>query len=233
MEYVDHSVCIRIICVHVLYLLMYVCMYGEQIPWCTCVTRCITVYPYDYHTITQTVCVLCWSPPPHSPNAAFCLQPNSDIVLGAANGMESFIHDRYALGRTEPAIDTTQNILNASTTRVDGYTVLDFTRALDTRDSTDDVSLAGCVYFLYGYNGPVANYNGRVGYHRMTPNVSPARICLSSQCTGVAHVLYIWCVVMFVLYIWCVVMFVLYIWCGDVCTVHMVCGDVYCTYGVW
>jgi hypothetical protein len=112
------------------------------------------------------------------------LMPASDIVLGAADEMRSFIHDRFATARAQPPIDRTQNLVNASASRVDGFTVLDFTRPLDTGDSTQDVSLTQCVYFMFGYNGPVVSFNGVVGYHPNTPLVSPTTICLSSQCTG-------------------------------------------------
>ena len=44
------------ICVHVLYLLMYV---WTTDTWCMCATKCISVYPYDYHTIIQAVYVCC------------------------------------------------------------------------------------------------------------------------------------------------------------------------------
>lgn len=70
---------------------------------------------------------------------------NSDIVIGWVNGTRAFITDRYASGRSLPSLDTdiggTNDISDVTgkivTEDNSQWTVLEFERALDTKDSKD------------------------------------------------------------------------------------------------
>lgn len=96
---------------------------------------------------------------------------------------------RFAFARQEPRVDAIRSIVNASTHRQNGRTILDFTRPLSTGDNEDDIQLTGCRYFVYGFGGPVISFASRqiIGRHGSTPLVSAQRICLATrpdQCPG-------------------------------------------------
>jgi hypothetical protein len=93
--------------------------------------------------------------------------PQSDIVVGAAasDGSFSFIHDRFATGRFEPAIDAQQDIEVLSATHVDGVTSIEFLRPLTSTDTVSDFDLAVGPYFLlYAWGGSAVS-SGRITRH--------------------------------------------------------------------
>jgi hypothetical protein len=93
--------------------------------------------------------------------------PQSDIIVGAAapDGSFSFVHDRFATARAEPAIDTQQDIEVLSATHVDGVTSIEFLRPLTTTDTRSDFDLAlGSYFMLYAWGGRAVS-NGRITQH--------------------------------------------------------------------
>lgn len=99
-----------------------------------------------------------------------------------------FFHvlSRWASARARPQVDGSQNIFNTSITRSGGYTSMSFIRRINTRDSSQDISLSSPRFFVYGFNGPVDFSSNSISQHRNTPVVSNNRITLptSAQCTG-------------------------------------------------
>lgn len=94
---------------------------------------------------------------------------------------------RFATAPSEPGIDTNEGISDATVTRENGRTIMDFTRPMVSTDR-QDISLNQCVFFLYAARGGAVNdFNSRsIAYHDQTPLVSPAQVCLPQpgQCTG-------------------------------------------------
>ena len=95
---------------------------------------------------------------------------------------------RYAFARQQPRVDVSEDISKASVSREGQHTMLEFTRPLNSGDDADDISLATCKYFLFGFGGPVTDYDRmQIGYHTKVPIVSSQRICLETnpqQCTS-------------------------------------------------
>jgi hypothetical protein len=93
--------------------------------------------------------------------------PQSDIVTGAAasDGSFSYVQDRFATGRFEPAIDAQQDIEVLSATHVDGVTSIEFLRPLTSTDTVSDFDLAlGPYYLLYAWGGSALS-SGRITHH--------------------------------------------------------------------
>ena len=83
-----------------------------------------------------------------------------------------------------PRMDSVNNLFSTSVTREDGITTMSFVRALDTRDSTDDVDLTTEQFFIYGWGGTIDYSSGAIGQHPQTPIVSTDKINLPTTCTG-------------------------------------------------
>ena len=96
---------------------------------------------------------------------------------------------RFAFDRVQPRVDNIQNIINASVSRQNGHTILDFIRPLSSGDNADDISLTSCRYFLYAFGGAVTDFaQFEIGYHGASNRFdSSQRICLEArpdQCLG-------------------------------------------------
>ena len=127
------------------------------------------------------------------------LQPNTDIIVGAADGTGFFVDDRfvcecsdlhsrnysisllskrYASARTQPPEDPSQDITNTTATLQNGFTTVNFTRPRSSTDS-NDISLDGQNrYLLFAY-GTTVNVAARsISYHGSTRGVLQSSFCL-------------------------------------------------------
>lgn len=114
------------------------------------------------------------------------MMADTDIVLGASDGTNAFITDRYATGRSMPPIDSESNLDSTRVTRENGYTTISFIRDRDTGDS-EDLSLNDNLFFVYGWGGPVLSFEDMtIGQHPTTPIITNTRVVLldSSECPG-------------------------------------------------
>lgn len=125
---------------------------------------------YIYHLRTLPVCVaLLWP------------------LSVASSPPSPSLHPRYATAYAQPDIDADEGVSDATVTRENGRTIMDFVRPLVSTDD-QDISLNQCVFHLYAANGgAVSDFASRtIAYHDRTPLVSPSQVCLPQpgQCTG-------------------------------------------------
>lgn len=102
--------------------------------------------------------------------------PRSDMVVGAAapDGSFSYVHDRFATARAEPAIDAQQDIEVLSITHEGGITAMEFQRPLATGDRQDFDLSDGSYFLLYAWGGR-AFPNGRIGQHMANTRIVSSR----------------------------------------------------------
>ena len=90
----------------------------------------------------------------------------------------NYVH-RFASARAEPPIDASQDITSASASLVDGVTTITFNRPRDSGDSSNDITLNVCRFFLFAFGGPVNFATQTAGYHgNMNRVASAERICI-------------------------------------------------------
>lgn len=65
---------------------------------------------------------------------------------------------RFNVNRMAPRIDEQQDLRNTKVERINGYTVLYFTRPINSTDTMWDIDLDGERYVLWAYGGSVTNY---------------------------------------------------------------------------
>jgi hypothetical protein len=114
------------------------------------------------------------------------MMANSDIVVGASDGSNSFVSDMFATGRTRPPVDASQDISDMSIATVNGMTVMMFTRPIVSTDA-NDIGLDQDRFFLFPtVGGPVTIASRQIGYHTQTPIISGTRVSLPrpGQCSG-------------------------------------------------
>ena len=91
---------------------------------------------------------------------------------------------RFASSQSQPSIDASQDITDASVVHQSGVTTVTFTRQRVTSD-TNDVDLDQCVYFLFAWGGSVTYGNPHsIAYHGTNRGALSPMICLpsSSEC---------------------------------------------------
>ncbi|CAD6196909.1 unnamed protein product [Caenorhabditis auriculariae] len=115
---------------------------------------------------------------------------NADIYTGWVHEGKAYVTDRFAYGRQLPAIDPSdrQDIYDVGGNVTDGVQTIWFRRKLTPKDTTTDLPLDQCQYFLYPVGGgrllakknsDLANPRTPIGYHdQFQPQVSPNKICL-------------------------------------------------------
>ncbi|XP_033738830.1 uncharacterized protein LOC117326259 isoform X2 [Pecten maximus] len=107
--------------------------------------------------------------------------PNTDVMAGWVVDGVAVMTDRWAAGRSMPAEDT-NSITDVSGSRVNGVTVLNFTRPLTTPETNQDIQLTpdSCVNFFFALGGTFDPVTNRIGIHDITP--IRQRLCI--QCGG-------------------------------------------------
>ncbi|XP_003385548.3 PREDICTED: uncharacterized protein LOC100633167 isoform X1 [Amphimedon queenslandica] len=86
--------------------------------------------------------------------------PITDVAIGADNGTDSFVEDRWNNGTRSvgPIYDTEQNFIYTSTSRYNDMLTISFTRPIDSPDDTQDLDLTQCRYVLWAYGGSVSMF---------------------------------------------------------------------------
>lgn len=76
------------------------------------------------------------------------------------------LHSRYMPLKGVPETDQVQNVYNVSGNVDNGWTMVTFSRPLDTGDATNDFIFDGqsCAYFLFAWRGGVDS-NGLISFH--------------------------------------------------------------------
>ena len=85
------------------------------------------------------------------------LHRETDTIIGFASEAESGVHDMFSTGDLGPCqMDTdlggTDDILEAATAEADGYTTIEFKRALDTGDAYDGRLVNGTNEIIWAYS---------------------------------------------------------------------------------
>ncbi|OXA61494.1 DBH-like monooxygenase protein 2 homolog [Folsomia candida] len=87
-----------------------------------------------------------------SPNGSMIL---SDLVIGGFDASKgSYIGDRFSAVPGPPQLDAVQNVQLVSASENATHTVLEFTRAVDTGDMTEDIKVENAVQFIVWAVGP-------------------------------------------------------------------------------
>ncbi|XP_065918054.1 uncharacterized protein [Dysidea avara] len=108
--------------------------------------------------------------------------PVSDVVVGAASDSDFFVEDRYAFARSQPRVDTIQNIDNAFASFEDGVMTVRFSRLRDTGDLTEDFSLSNCIFFLFAWGGSVDVATRQIEHHgESRRNFSESLVCIPTS----------------------------------------------------
>jgi hypothetical protein len=117
-------------------------------------------------------------------------QTNSDIYTGWVYNGKSYITDRFAYGRQQPAIDPgdRQNIYDLGGKVEGDIQTIWFRREIFTNDTYTDFSLEKCYYYLFPVGGgrilartsaEFQDLHAPIGYHdHATPRVSREKICI-------------------------------------------------------
>ncbi|EDV25401.1 uncharacterized protein TRIADDRAFT_55460 [Trichoplax adhaerens] len=88
--------------------------------------------------------------------------PGSDVVIGWVDSSgKAYLQDRYAIGRTLPELDSTQDYKLISGSESNGITTLKFWRKFDTGDSKDLKLDTGTTRLIWAYNDndPISTTN--------------------------------------------------------------------------
>ena len=102
------------------------------------------------------------------------------MLINLAYG--NYVSFRYAFERVEPRIDAIQNVDNGSASFEDGVMTVRFSRARDTGDLREDISLSTCVFFLFAWGGDVNVATSQIEYHgRSRRKVSESLICIPTS----------------------------------------------------
>lgn len=125
-------------------------------------------------------------------NIRLLLQTDSDMILGWVYDNGTYITDRFAYGKHQPAIDKHQDIEDVHGRVDDDIQTIYFSRKLETDDVTEDLSLLDCLYYLFPVGGgrvlaktsdDLHNVKTPIGFHDLyVPKVSRTPICI---CTGI------------------------------------------------
>ncbi|CAH1775664.1 unnamed protein product [Owenia fusiformis] len=107
------------------------------------------------------------------------LMPNTDIYIGWLDNGIPVVTDRYASSRSEPQLDSSQDIGVGDGGLQNGVMTLRFNRSRNTGDSNDFDFTTGCYYFLYAWGGSVtgSGTSATTGYH-----ISNRRSSVNKQC---------------------------------------------------
>ena len=113
----------------------------------------------------------------------------ADVIVGARNGSEYFVEDRWVEDeRILPTYDTVQNLQNTMVIVENGKTMMSFRRAIITGDDNQDLNLDQCVYLLWGWGGNVSDYTTPAMFdEHKKDGVFPNQLCLQ-QCSGAVNV---------------------------------------------
>ncbi len=95
-----------------------------------------------------------------------------------------YTQSRYAAARARPPVDSIEDITDTAVTLENGFTTMTFTRPRVSEDTTQDISLDQCRYFLWAFNGPVDDFTDptSIGYHDTNRGNFPNRYCIPDDC---------------------------------------------------
>lgn len=121
---------------------------------------------------------------------SFRFQTNSDMVMGWVYENGTFVTDRFAYGRHQPAIDKQQDLREVHGRIEDDFQTITFSRKMVTNDP-EDISLKECLYYLFPVGGgrvlartskDFQDKTTPLGFHDQTlPKISRDLICI---CNG-------------------------------------------------
>ncbi|XP_060536686.1 uncharacterized protein LOC132708394 isoform X2 [Cylas formicarius] len=107
----------------------------------------------------------------------------TDAILGWVDQSgRPFLMDTWITGYTQPSLDRSQNVYNASGKIVDGVTTLSFSRKRITKDHRDlDFTNEKCLFMMFPVRGGAFNsVNKKIRKHEQVPIVSTERVCIKS-----------------------------------------------------
>lgn len=112
------------------------------------------------------------------------LQSQTDAVLGWVDKStgRAFVMDTWISGYSNPLLDSSQDIFNASGYIKDGETTLRFSRKRSTKDNRDlSFTDEQCLYLMFPVKGGAFNpVNKKIRKHETVPIVSAEKVCIKS-----------------------------------------------------
>ncbi|EDV20019.1 uncharacterized protein TRIADDRAFT_61435 [Trichoplax adhaerens] len=110
--------------------------------------------------------------------------PNSDAIVGWVSNGAVVLIDRFLKTYSLPAIDAISNVQVVNGSLINGVTILNFIRQINTTDTQNDISLHGCHYFFFGVGGAYNNNTLDIAAHPSIPAITSQKICIdASQCS--------------------------------------------------
>ncbi|CAO4364658.1 unnamed protein product [Caenorhabditis nigoni] len=109
---------------------------------------------------------------------------DADMIIVSSRGGKIQLNDMQSRGYDQPAMDLEQNVKSSSAAHANGVLRAQFTRKVNTGDSTDKQFNDGqCWRMLYPIAGGKLDQYGNVSIHLSTPLASDKPVCIRS-CSG-------------------------------------------------